>query len=70
VAFVPVGGRAGVEQDQPRAGAARPAATVTSTAALSRRAGSATYHCAGVRTLFSTNARDFSIFGCFDVVSA
>ncbi len=28
----------------------------------------ATYHCAGVRQLVTTNARDYSVFGCFSIV--
>lgn len=28
----------------------------------------ATYHCAGVRAIATTNARDFAIFGCFQIV--
>jgi predicted nucleic acid-binding protein len=30
----------------------------------------ATYHVAGVRRVLSTNARDFDVFGCFEVLSA
>jgi predicted nucleic acid-binding protein len=29
----------------------------------------ATYHCAGIRRILCTNARDFRVFGCFDVVT-
>jgi len=28
----------------------------------------ATYHCAGVRSLVTTNARDFQVFGCFVII--
>lgn len=27
----------------------------------------ATYHAAGIRTIYSTNARDYRVFACFDV---
>lgn len=33
-----------------------------------RHARSYTYHCAGVRGLVTTNARDYQIFGCFVIV--
>lgn len=28
----------------------------------------ATYHCGGVRTLVTTNAGDYGIFGCFEII--
>lgn len=30
----------------------------------------ATYHKAGVRSILSSNARDYRVFGCFDILSA
>ncbi len=29
----------------------------------------ATYHCAGIEVVVSTNARDFSVFGCFTTLA-